>query len=86
MVTEEAHQQRRCWRKYRTEHGRSPVDDYLQKDITYAADRAEIAAAMKIIRDKGPTEARHLRDDLYEVRVNGKDNIFSHHLRCGWHK
>lgn len=75
-MTEEEQQPKRRWRKYRTEQGRSPVDDYLDKDIKYTADRAEIVAAMKIIQDKGLTAARHLRDDLYEVRVDGKDNIF----------
>jgi phage-related protein len=36
-------------------------------------DAAEVAAAMAEIREEGPSAARHLRGDIYEVRAEGRD-------------
>ena len=40
------------------------------------ADKAEILAAMKEVRRGGARAARHLRDDLYEVRADGERVIY----------
>ncbi|MGI8426462.1 MAG: type II toxin-antitoxin system RelE/ParE family toxin [Actinomycetota bacterium] len=58
---------RRRWRFYRTESGQSPVKDFV--DGLPDEQAAHIAAAMKAARDEGLDLARHLRDDIYEVRA-----------------
>jgi phage-related protein len=37
---------------------------------------ADVAAAMKEVREHGTVAARHLRGDIYEVRVDSVDKIF----------
>jgi len=39
-------------------------------------DRARILAEMEIVREEGKKAARHVRGDIYEVRVTGKDVIY----------
>jgi phage-related protein len=59
---------RRRWRDYRTRSGRRPVKDFLDK---LPADHAvEIAAGMNDVRRSGLRVARHLRGDIWEVRVD----------------
>lgn len=58
----------RRWRDYRTPAGRRPVHEFLLDQPDAA--RAEIAAEMKVIRDLGLEAARHVRGDIYEVRVS----------------
>jgi phage-related protein len=41
-----------------------------------ADDHAEVAAAMREVKDEGLTAARHVRGDIYEVRASGKDQEF----------
>jgi phage-related protein len=59
---------RRRWREYITGAGRSPVGETLDalSDDAYA----EVAAAMRDVRVNGLVAARHLRDDIYEVRAS----------------
>lgn len=60
---------RRRWRFYATSSGRRPVREFI--DRLPDADAAEIAAAMADVRRNGLVAARHLRGELYEVRVEG---------------
>lgn len=59
---------RRRWRDYRTRAGRSPVHEFLNGLDEDA--RAEVIAAMMEVRDDGLGAARHLRDEIYEVRAS----------------
>ena len=55
---------------YETASGRRPVRDFLR--LLSDEDAAAVAAAMADVRDRGLEEARHLRDDIYEVRADGE--------------
>jgi phage-related protein len=59
---------RRRWRDYRTAAGRRPVRDFLM-DLPIAT-RAEIIAEMKVVQESGLEAARHVRGDIYEVRIS----------------
>lgn len=61
---------RRWWRFYRTTSGAVPVREFLAE--LDAVDREAIRAALREIRTHGRTFARHLRGDLYEVRVSSR--------------
>ena len=63
-------QHKRRWRQYKTANGNEPVREFLFQ--ISAADRAEIATAMKEVEDEGLSAARHLRGNLYEVRADGQ--------------
>lgn len=65
---------RRQWRDYRTATGARPVVRFLDKltDEDYALILVEMAR----VREHGLRGARHLRGDIYEVRVDGADTIF----------
>lgn len=39
-------------------------------------DHAEVAAAMREVKEEGLIVARHVRGDIYEVRASGKDQEF----------
>ncbi len=62
---EQAYQ--RHWNFYRTAAGRKIVKEELLEFPS--KDRAAIADEMEVVRKKGTTAARHVRDDIYEVRV-----------------
>ncbi|HUP68614.1 MAG TPA: type II toxin-antitoxin system RelE/ParE family toxin [Acidimicrobiales bacterium] len=57
----------RWWRYYRTSAGSSPVGEFLES--LPVADRRVVRLAMSLVRREGVAAARHLRGDLYEVRV-----------------
>lgn len=57
----------RQWRDYRTESGARPVKDFLLS--LPDEDRAAILAEMEHVRQYGKVVARHLRGEIYEVRV-----------------
>ncbi|MDB5057992.1 MAG: hypothetical protein JWO59_1464 [Chloroflexi bacterium] len=59
---------------YSTAAGNSPLGDFIDGLSDY--DAAEVAAAMKRVALDGPEAARHLRDNIYEVRVAGLDQIY----------
>lgn len=65
---------RRRWREYRTQSGRSPVEEFI--DELSDADAAAVFAGMEEVRDRGLRAARHLEGDLWEVRVDGDRVIF----------
>jgi phage-related protein len=66
--------QRRRWRDYRTAAGRRPVKEFL--DDLSDHDAAAIVAAMKEVRQKGLGAARHLDDEIWEVRAYGDRVIY----------
>jgi len=64
----------RQWRFYESEAGNRPVKAFL--DDLPAADAAEIAASMEHVAAQGLDAARHVRGDIWEVRVNGENRIY----------
>jgi phage-related protein len=60
----------RRWRFYETASGAKPVQSFLD-DLT-AAEAAEVVAAMKDVAREGLPFARHLRGDIWEVRVEAE--------------
>lgn len=62
---------RRRWRYYVTPSGERPVDTYI--DGLTDDDAARVLARMAKIRVQGTSAARHLVEDLWEVRVDGHD-------------
>jgi phage-related protein len=68
---------RRQWRDYRTATGRRPVREFI--DAIRAQDRyaaARILAGMNEVAQYGTSAARHLRGDIWEVRVEADRRIF----------
>ena len=55
------------WRFYETASGAKPVQAFL--DNLTATEAAEVVAAMKEVAREGLRFARHLRGDVWEVRV-----------------
>lgn len=62
------------WRDYETAAGAKPVREFVQSLSSENA--ARVASAMKEVRDVGLTAARHLRGDIWEVRVDGEREAF----------
>lgn len=65
---------KRQWRDYETEAGARPVKRFIGE--LDEADRVEVLAAMKDVRENGLVAARHLDGDIYEVRASGQDKIY----------
>jgi hypothetical protein len=51
--------------------GETLVRDFLTSSTLPPGDRDEILAAIKDVQIDGLTVARHLRDEIYEIRVSG---------------
>jgi phage-related protein len=62
------------WRDYRTASGRRPVKEFL--DRMEDEDLASVIAAMKEVRQQSLQAARHLDNEIYEVRADGKGVIY----------
>ena len=73
-MTTKVTEHRRHWRFYETASGNRPVRDFL--DGLPTSDAAEIVAEMKYVAQLGLGASRHLRDDIWEVRVQGANRIF----------
>jgi len=73
-MTETVLVHRRQWRFYETEVGNKPVKEFL--DELPAADAAEVVAGMRDVAKLGLAAARHLRNDIWEVRIQGENRIF----------
>jgi phage-related protein len=58
---------KRQWRDYQTESGARPIKDFLL--ALPDEDRAAILAEMEHVREHGTSVARHVRQDIYEVRA-----------------
>jgi phage-related protein len=65
---------KRQWRFYRTGAGNSPVKSFL--DALPIRDVAEIVASMKQVEREGTKAARHLRTEIWEVRVDAGTRQF----------
>lgn len=65
---------RRRWRDYETAAGNRPVKDFI--DDLPDGDAAEVAAAMRDVAIEGPSVARHLRGDIYEVHADGENQSY----------
>lgn len=60
-------QYKRQWRDYQTESGARPIKDFLLG--LPDEDRAAILEEMEYVRAHGISVARHVRQDIYEVRA-----------------
>jgi phage-related protein len=69
-----AHEHRRRWRDYRTAGGNRPVRDFLH--ALNPTDARAILAEMEVVRRRGLAAARHLRGDIWEVRVASSGNAY----------
>ena len=65
---------RRRWRFYETASGAKPVQSFL--DNLTATEAAEVVATMKAVAREGLRFARHLRGDIWEVRVEAERKAF----------
>ena len=65
---------RRQWRDYTTPAGHRPVREYIRS--LAAEDAAEVLAAMDEVVERGLEAARHVREDLYEVRAWGSHQTY----------
>ena len=65
---------KRRWRHYETASGRKPVLEFIR--ALSDTDKAEVLAAMAEVRRDGTRAARHLHDDVYEVRADGERVIY----------
>jgi len=82
MSGEEVKHQRQ-WREYRTESGARPVRDFL---LTLPReDQNEILAKMEHVRIHGKSAARHLHQDIYEVRINYDTKAYRILFACEGH-
>jgi len=73
-LSDEGKTYKRQWRDYRTAGGARPVHKFLM-GLT-AAERAEIAAAMREVSRDGLSAAKHLSGDIYEVKADTNDKFF----------
>ena len=64
----------RRWRHYETARGKRPVLEFIRKLSDH--DKAEVLAAMQEVRQEGISAARHLREEIYEVRADGERVIY----------
>lgn len=65
---------RRQWRYYETEGGNKLAKRFI--DELPDTDAAEIFAGMRDVARLGLSEARHLRGEIYEVRVEGENRAY----------
>ena len=73
-MTDEQGPHKRQWRDYRTASGARPVNDFINK--LSVLDRAAIKAVMKKVEQRGLVAARHVRNDIYELRAEGDRQSF----------
>lgn len=73
-------QRRRRWREYKTAAGGRPVNSFVKKLTDEEV--AEISAGMRDAREHGTDVARHLRGDIYEVRVEASTRSFRLLFAC----
>ena len=65
---------RKQWRDYRTRAGGRPVKAFL--DELTDEEVAAVVAGMKDVVKRGLAAAKHLRDDIYEVRADAATRSF----------
>jgi phage-related protein len=58
---------KRQWRDYQTASGARPIKDFLL--ALPDEDRAAVLEEMEYVREHGTSVARHVRQDIYEVRA-----------------
>ncbi len=64
----------RFWKFFKNARGDRIVEQFITAQA--ASDAAAIAVAMRRVQEKGVQAARHLRDEIYEVRVAGDKKQF----------
>jgi phage-related protein len=73
-MTAEQGRFQRHWRHYRTEGGTRPVVEFWRALSDEA--KAAIVVEMEKVRVEGLMRARHLRGEIYEVRVSHDGNAY----------
>ena len=74
---------KRMWREYRTANGSRPIKDFLL--ALPDEDRAAILEEMANVRDYGKKVARHIRGEIYEVRINYNTKAYRILFACQGH-
>jgi phage-related protein len=74
---------KRQWRDYQTESGARPIKEFLM--ALPDEDRAAILAEMEYVREHGTSVARHLRQDIYEVRAMYNTKAYRILFACEGH-
>lgn len=74
---------KRTWREYRTAGGGRPIRDFLFS--LSDEDRAAILEEMEYVRCHGRKVARHIRGEIYEVRVNYNAKAYRILFACQGH-
>jgi phage-related protein len=74
---------KRQWRDYRTESGARPVRDFLF--ALPDEDRTAILKEMENVRIHGQSVARHLHQDIYEVRITHNTKAYRILFACEGH-
>lgn len=65
---------KRQWRDYRTSSGARPVKEFL--DGLSDEEAADVVAGMKEVAERGLLAAKHLREEIYEVRADSRTRSF----------
>jgi len=71
---DESFQHPRFWKFFKNARGDRIVEQFIATQA--APDAAAIVVAMHRVQEKGARAARHLRDEIYEVRVAGDKKQF----------
>ena len=68
----------RRWRFYSTQSGREPVRDFLYDPRLPDIDAANIAAAMKEVKElgRGHPDVNHLKGDVWQIEIDGARVIY----------
>ncbi len=64
----------RRWRVYATPSGRSPVREFL--DTLTDAEAADVAAALRDVRNHGLSAAKHVEGEIYEAKADSDRRTF----------
>jgi phage-related protein len=83
MMSSERSDHKRQWRDYQTESGARPIKDFLF--ALPDEDRAAILEEMENVREHGKSVARHLHEDIYEVRAIYNTKAYRILFACEWH-
>jgi phage-related protein len=74
LMSDEAPKYKRQWRDYQTESGNRPVKEFLM--ALPDEDRAAVLEEMRYVRERGLKAARHLRNEIYEVRASYHTKVY----------
>ena len=79
-MSDEQSKHKRRWRDYETESGTLPVRDFLFG--LAREDQTAILAEMEYVLINGKSAARHLQQDIYEVRITHNEKAYRILFAC----